>query len=329
MHQSTEELYSNAQKEGRLSLYVAGPLSFSEPWARLFEAEYPGIAVEIRNGPSVDLVDSIDQQRANGRLQADIAILQTLQDFVRWKADGALAVINSDEIGAIAPEFKDDEGFYVGVQVLSVLYAYNTDLLGTDRPPAKATDFLDPRWRGQIIIGYPSADEVVLYLMSTIVDKYGWDFMPSLMANEPRFVFGHVGVTKMIGEGQYAVTFDAINKLASDERVAGQPVELAIADEDPMPVWPQSAGILAGSPNPNAAALYIDWYLRPAQQARVNTLGSWSPRHDIAIPADLKPLSECTLADGLLEFMTDRDKVADLKQRFEKFTGPPSGGYHV
>jgi ABC-type Fe3+ transport system substrate-binding protein len=329
VHESIEELYSNAQKEGGLSLYVAGPLSFSEPWARLFETEYPGIAVEIRNGPSVDLVDSIDQQRASGRLQADIAILQTLQDFVRWKADGALTVINSDEFGAIAPEFKDDEGFYVGVQVLSVLYAYNTDLLGTDRPPAKATDFLDPRWRGQIIIGYPSADEVVLYLMSTIVDKYGWDFMPSLMANEPRFVFGHVGVTKMIGEGQYAVTFDAINKLASDERVAGQPVELAIADEDPMPVWPQSAGILAGSPNPNAAALYIDWYLRPAQQARVNALGSWSPRHDIAIPADLKPLSECTLAEGLLEFMTDRDTVADLKQRFEKFTGPPTGGYHV
>jgi ABC-type Fe3+ transport system substrate-binding protein len=326
---SIDDLYSNARNEGRLSLYVAGPLSFSEPWARLFEAEYPGIAVEIKNGPSVDLVDSIDRQRESGRLQADIAILQTLQDFVRWKKEGALAVIDSGELDAIAPEFKDQEGYYVGVQVLSILYAYNTDLVADEHRPAKATDFLDPRWRGQIVIGYPSADDVVLYLMSTIVDKYGWDFMPRLMANEPRFVFGHVGVTKMIGEGQYALTFDAINKLASDERAAGWPLELAVADEDPMPLWPQSAGILADSPNPNAAALYIDWYLRVDQQAKVNALGSWSPRNDIAVPPDLKPLSECTLADGLLEFMMDRDKVAELKQRFEKFTGPPTGGYHV
>ena len=326
---SIDDLYRKAQKEGRLSLYVAGPLSFSEPWARLFEAEYPGIEVEIRNGPSVDLVDSIDEQRAVDRLEADIAILQTLQDFVRWKADNALVVINSNELDAIASEFKDEEGYYVGVQVLSVLYAYNTELVADDQRPRKATDFLDPRWHGNIIIGYPSADEVVLYLMSTIVDKYGWDFMPRLMANEPRFVFGHVGVTKMVGEGQYAVTFDAINKLASDEKVAGLPIELAIADEDPMPLWPQSAGILAGSPNPNAAALYIDWYLRPEQQVKVNGLGSWSPRNDIVVPPDLKPLSDCTLADGLLEFMMDRDTVADLKQRFEKFTGPPTGGYHV
>ena len=324
-----DELYGKAQKEGRLSLYVAGPLSFSEPWARLFEAEYPGIEVEIQNGPSDVLVENIDRQRATDQLQADIAILQTLQDFVRWKEEGALVVIDSDELDAIAPEFKDEQSYYAGVQILSVVYAYNTDLVSDKPLPTKATDFLDPRWRGQIIIGYPSADEVVLYLMSTIVDKYGWDFMPHLMANEPRFVFGHVGVTKMIGEGQYAVTFDAINKLASDENIAGLPIELAIADSDPMPVWPQSAGIFAGSPNPNAAALYIDWYLRPEQQAKVNALGSWSPRNDIATPQDLKPLSECTLADGLLEFMMDRDKVADLKKCFEKFTGPPTGGYHV
>lgn len=326
---SIDDLYSNAQTEGRLSLYVAGPLSFSAPWARLFEAEYPGIKVEIRNGPSTDLVESIDQQRAENRLEADIAILQTLRDFVRWKSDGALELIRSAELTAIAAEFKDAAGYYVGVQVLSILYSFNTDLVADEQRPRQAADFLDPRWKNQIIIGYPSADEVVLYLMSTIVDKYGWGFMPRLMANEPHFVFGHVGVTNKIAQGQYALTFDAINKFASDEKAAGLPIELAVADTDPMPLWAQTAGILAGSPNPNAAALYIDWYLRPEQQRKVNALGSWSPRNDIAIPPDLKPLSECTLADGLLEFMQDRDKVADLKQRFEKFTGPPTGGYHV
>ena len=326
---SIDELYGKAQNEGQLSLYVAGPLSFSEPWARLFEADYPGIAVDIRNGPSTDLVDSIDQQRAADGPEADIAILQTLQDFVRWKEEGALATIGSGELDAVLPAFRDPDSSYVGVQILSILYAYNTDMLSDSERPRKATDFLDPRWRGKIILGYPSADDVVLFLMNTIVDKYGWDFMSRLMANEPHFVFGHVGVTKMIAEGKYAVTFDAINKLASDERAEGLPIDLAIADEDPMPLWPQTAGILAGSPNPHAAALYLDWYLRPEQQTKVNALGSWSPRSDVAAPPDLRPLSECTVAEGFLEFMMDKEQAADLKQRFEEFTGPPTGGYHV
>ena len=55
-----------------------------------FEQRYPGIKFSIRGGFSNVLDKKIDAQIAADKLEVDTAILQTIPDFVRWKAEGQL-----------------------------------------------------------------------------------------------------------------------------------------------------------------------------------------------------------------------------------------------
>src|SRR6266536_493125 len=79
--QSLDELYALAKSEGQVNLYGGGPTALYTGWAKMFEERFPGIKVNITGGFSNRLAADIDAQRKAGKLEADLAILQTIQDF--------------------------------------------------------------------------------------------------------------------------------------------------------------------------------------------------------------------------------------------------------
>jgi ABC-type Fe3+ transport system substrate-binding protein len=103
------------------------------------------------------------------------------------------------------------------------------------------------------------------------------------------------------------------------EAKAGRPIVTFISEVDPLPVAAQTAAIFKDAPHPNAAKLYISWYLQPEQQARQ---GTWSSRSDVAPPPPLKPLSSYRVANSYRSFILDEEKVKALRQRYLAFTGP-------
>jgi ABC-type Fe3+ transport system substrate-binding protein len=80
-----------------------------------------------------------------------------------------------------------------------------------------------------------------------------------------------------------------------------------------------TAAIFKDAPHPNAAKLYLTWYLAREQQARI---GTWSPRSDVAPPKGLEPLPVYHLVNNYREFVSDEKRLADLRKRFEAYTGP-------
>ena len=146
-----QELYEKAKLEGALVIYGGGPTSLYEVPARAFEQRYPGIKVTIHSGFSNVHNEKINQQLKAGTLDADLAILQTVQDYLRWKKEGVLAPFKPAAWGAIDDSFKDPDGYYVGVFVTSVSYAYNSDRVKAGDAPASARDFLRPEFRGKMI----------------------------------------------------------------------------------------------------------------------------------------------------------------------------------
>ena len=69
-----------------------------------------------------------------------------------------------------------------------------------------------------------------------------------------------------------------------------------------------------------AAKLYLTWFLAKEQQSRV---GSFSSRIDVPPPEGFQPLSSYKIANNYREFMTNDKLVAELRKRFEGYTGPP------
>src|SRR5205823_12179054 len=89
-HAQFEELYRLARAEGQLNLYGAGQTAPYQASATQFQAAFRGIAVNVTAGLSHELNSAINAQIASGNMDCDVAALQTLQDFERWKRANAL-----------------------------------------------------------------------------------------------------------------------------------------------------------------------------------------------------------------------------------------------
>ena len=220
--QTPDDIYAAAKSEGAFVLYVGGPTAPWEATARIFEQRYPGIKVAITGGFSNVLDKKIDQQIKDGKLEVDTAIFQTLQDFVRWKAEGQLLPYKPPGFDAIDQSFKDAEGAFYGVMVNAMPYMYNTEHVAAADVPNSALDFLKPQFKGRMVTPYPADDDATLWLFHKIVLKYGWDYMDKYMANKPNFIQGHLGQQRSIASGQNWVTFDSIFNITDGGEEGGQ-----------------------------------------------------------------------------------------------------------
>ncbi|HXP82916.1 MAG TPA: extracellular solute-binding protein [Verrucomicrobiae bacterium] len=317
--QSIDALYEKAKTEGSVVLYTGGPTA---PWdvvAKEFSARYPGVTVYVTGGFSNVLDKKIDAQLASNKLEVDLAVFQTLQDFVRWKQQGALLEFKPQGFDKIDPSFKDPSGAYVAVQINAHTYAYNPNLVQPEDVPRSALDFLNPRFKGKVVSCYPADDDATLYAFNSIVQKYGWSYMDRYMANQPNFIQGHLGVVRSIASGENLVTFDTIAGISMDQKNLGLTQAVAFPQSDALPIWPFTAAIFKSAAHPNAAKLFLSWYLSPEEQSKT---GSWSPRSDVPAPYGWKPILSYKVVNSYRAFLTNTKQLEELRKRFEAYTGP-------
>ena len=318
--ETLDQLYQKAKAEKELVFYSGGPAAPHENRAKQFMQQFPGISVSVTGGFSNVLNERIEKQMADKKLVVDMAFFQTVQDFVAWKKRGLLILFKPDGFEQIIPNLRDSDGAYMSLAAIAISYAYNTKLVRPEDVPKSALDFLKPAFQGKLISVYPHDDDAALYLFHLIVKKYGWGWMDRYMANKPNFIQGHLPVARSIAEGKMAATLDATITSVGGLKRQGAPVEIAFAAEDETPVFSLTGGIFKDAPHPNAAKLYLTWYLAKEQQARI---GTFSPRLDVPPPAGFKPLTSYKIANAYRDFVTDEKLVADLRKRFEAIIGPP------
>jgi ABC-type Fe3+ transport system substrate-binding protein len=317
--ETMDQLYAKAKDEKALVFYSGGPVAPYERWTKEFMERFPGIAVSVTGGFSNVLDTRINQQLAAKKLEVDLAILQTAQDFVGWKRRGALLRFKPEGFDKIDPRFRDRDGAFMATSVVLLSYAYNTDLVAARDVPQSALDFLKPEFRGKLVTAYPADDDATLFVFDDIVKAHGWGYMKRYMANKPNFIQGHLGVLKSIADGRNAVTFDSTSSTTGSLKAAGKPIAFAFPAKETMPVFFITAGIFKAAPHPNAAKLFLTWFLATAQQSR---LGTFSSRTDVAAPPGLKPLSAYRIDASYREFVTNASRMSELRRRFESYTGP-------
>ncbi|CAM5586867.1 ABC transporter substrate-binding protein [Streptomyces aurantiogriseus] len=318
---SLDELYRAALAEGgKLVIYAGGDTPTQQDGTK---------AAFLRSFPDIDLtliVDyskyhdvRVDNQLATGTLVPDVVQLQTLQDFVRWKAQGRLLPYKPAGFSQVHAGFKDPQGAWVAIAAIAFSFMYGTAAVGADAPRTPL-DLLDPKWKGKIASSYPHDDDAVLYLYSLYVKEYGCDWAARLAAQDVRFARGSHSPGDAVRSGQYAIGVGG-----AGAPLATGPVKWVLPDDAPFMAWGQRAAILKGARNTAAAKLYLNWQLSTAtQQASFN---GWSVRTDVAPRAGLKPIWEYPNAhvDGFPRFMADRAEVERWKQTFALYFGEVTG----
>ena len=315
--ETLDELYQKAKAEKEVVFYSGGPAAPHENRAKLFMQQYPGIEVKVKGGFSNVLNAEIEKQMADKRLAVDMAFFQTVQDFVAWKQQGKLTLFKPDGFEQIYPNFKDPDGAYMSLSANALTYAYNTAAVKPEDAPKSALDFLKPMFAGKLITCYPADDDATLYLFHVIVQKYGWGWMTKYTASKPNYVQGHLPVARSVASGENIATFDASSSVWEFRRQGK--LEVVWSPVDETPVFTLTGGIFKDAPHPNAAKLYLTWFMAKEQQSRV---GSFSSRADVAPPEGFKPLTSYKIANNYREFMVDAKLIESLRKRMEGFTGP-------
>ena len=314
--ESMDELYEKAKQEKTLAFYGAGPTGSHDRWIRDFQQKYPGVAISFTGGLSNGLNRKIEEQLAAGKMETDLAIFQTIQDFAKWKQRGALMLFKPEGSEQIDPAYKDEDGAFVAVSVNTVVYATNTQLVPAADVPRSALDFLKPLFAGKLITTDPSEDDAGLSIFNLIVQKYGWDYMDKYTAQKPTFVTsGHQAVSNAIASGEKLATFDSTSTTPR-LKAEGKPIEPVFSRDDATPVFLVGAAIFKDAPHPNAAKLYLNWYMAKEQQSRS---GTYSPRADVPPPPGMKPLSAYNIDSGYRKLVTDEARLMELRKRFATY----------
>lgn len=172
-----DQIYQAALAEGgKLVVYAGGDVPDGNAGIeKAFKERFPGIDIKIITDLSKYHDMRIDQQLALGNLECDVAHLQTMHDFDRWKTMDVLEPYKPLGWDAVYPEFKDPDGAFTAVKLFSFSNTVANAVTDKDAP-RDAADYLEPRFKGQLVLTYPHDDDAVLFQFYRIVSTHGRDY---------------------------------------------------------------------------------------------------------------------------------------------------------
>lgn len=327
---SLDELYQRALKEGNeVTVYAGGDTAGQQDGIKnAFEKRFPGIKLNVIVDYSKFHDARVDNQLSTGTLIPDVVQLQTLQDYPRWKQEGALLDYKTKGWDKIYPEFRDKDGAWTGVFVDAFSNVVNTKALPQDQWPTEAKDYLNPSLKGKIVVTWPNDDDAVLFWFKQVVDQYGWGYVQKFVEQAPQLVRGTQAPADDVESGKAVATFSTDGSLVPDEKANSR---FVLPKHDPFVSWAQRAAIMKKAKHPEAAKLYLNWLTDKDTQKNIWYM--WSVRTDVAPPKGYKHIWEYNNTDpaAFAKFMQDRSAVERFRSQmtlyFGEVKGDPSPGW--
>src|SRR3982075_3623231 len=240
----TPALVEAARKEAKVILYSSMDLPVGEKLGRAFEAQYPGIAVQIERSGSERLFQRVDQEFGAGIRAADVINSSDASHFISWKKNGWLAPFVTEDIAQhFLPEYRDPDGMSATSRIYLSSIAYNTSLGKPEDAPKSFADLLDPGWAGKMVKAHPAYSGTIMTATFQIVRELGWGYLEKLAKQKVMQVQSATDPPKKLTLGERAVMADGNDYNLLQLKEAGQPVEVVYpAEGTPLVVGP-SAGL--------------------------------------------------------------------------------------
>jgi iron(III) transport system substrate-binding protein len=308
-----------ARKEGKVVWYTSLALPSAEKVAKLFEAAYPEIKVEVQRTGSQRILQRVMQElQANLKL-VDVIHTSDAGHYVLLKEKKLLMKYTPAGVDAFPPGFKDKDGYYYGLRATVNVIAYNTKIVPAAEAPRTWKDLLDPRWKGKLVTAHPGYSGVIATHVLALVHLHGWDYFKALAQNKPMLVQSAVDPAGVVASGERAVAVNGGDYYYYQMKKKGNPIEV-IYPKEGVPLVVSPTAIAAFAPHPNAAKLFTDFtFRREVQQALADTEGLYTGHPDVKYPSDKPKLGDLKLLQLDPEELEKRNE--EIKTRFVEFFG--------
>lgn len=299
-----------AEAEGAFTFYSTDPEKGQVALLKVFSDQFPKIKTSYVRLQAGALYAKILAERNAKAFTADVLTISDLgmaQDFQRrggWKQ------YMSPEISAYKDQYKSKpEGFYTASCIILSGIAYNPNFVKPEDAPKTWEDLLNPKWKDLINVKVSNSglQHANWFVLKPLLAK---DYFEKFGENKPRAFDSYVQQYGRLVDGQDHVIMAAQYSGFIEFKAKGAPVAFTFPDTG-APGTQQSAGVVSDAPHPNAAELFLDWYLGPVgQKAYAEILFNHSPREDVAPPPGGLPIKE-------IKVITPQDNDAYEKSRPE------------
>jgi iron(III) transport system substrate-binding protein len=298
-----------AKKEAKVVWYTSLVLPSAEKVAKLFEAAYPGIKVEVHRTGSQRILQRVMQELGANIKNADVVHTSDAGHFVLLKDKKLLAQYTPAGVEKFAAGFKDKDGYYFGLRATVNCITYNSKLVPASEAPKTWKDLLDPKWKSKLVTAHPGYSGVIATHVLALVNAYGWDYFKQLAQNKVMITQSAERLVAVNGGDYYAYQL----------KKKGNPVEIVYPREG-VPLVVSPTAITAFAPHPNAARLFTDFtFTREIQQVMADSEGLYTGHPEVKYPADKPKLHELKLLTVEADELEKRNE--EIKKKFVEFFG--------
>ncbi len=311
-----------AFEEGALVHYAPDPESEMANYLTAFRKAFPKIQTNYMRLQTGALYARLLAERQAKTYIPDTLILTEVGFAIDLQKRGGYALYMSPESDAYKPyQRSSPAGYYTWDNVIIAGIAYNPTLLAADQAPKSFKDLINPLWANGVNtkLSTSGLQHFTWYYLKTL---YGDDFWKKFGALEPRGFDSYVQQFDRMVSGQDKVVAMAQYSGYLIAKAKGAPVTFVIPEEGMIGV-PGVMGVMDHAPHPEAARLFLDWYLGvPGQTVMANTIRNYSPRPDVAPPLGGVPITDFKLIvpeewEPFLkthtQFVKEWDKIVGMK----------------
>ena len=250
---------AGAKKEARVTIYGSLETSTMNLLEKLFKQKY-GVDIDYWWGSSTKVTDRITTEFRAGKQLFDVT-LNHRPLLKIMKKEGIVGNLNSPAFKFFPAEVFDSE---VGPAYRNVVIGiiYNEAHIKADQAPKSYDDLLDPKWKGKFVMADPTRHTTTtqwLASMPKIMGKEKADrYIKGLAAQRPVLVDSITPASQKILTGEVPIGF-AFTKYIAIYGKEGAKLDYVKVDK--MLGDGQYLGISSKPQHPNAARLFIDFFL--------------------------------------------------------------------
>jgi len=273
-----------AKQEGSLVVYSTDPEAASESVLAEFHALFPEIHTTYFRLQGGALYAKLLAERQGQAYLADITQLADMSFALDFQKRGGYMHYISPELAAYKPNFRSTpDGYWTWGALVVAGIAYNPNLVPADQAPRNWPDVMDPKWADAISVKVTISglQHTTWYMLRQL---YGNDFWKKLAPSRPHAFDSYVQQFDRLVNGQDKVAITAQYSGYLLMKAKGAPVEF-VYPPDGLVATPQPWGIIKEAPHPEAARLFMDWFLGvPGQTVNARFQCNYSARDDVDPP---------------------------------------------
>ena len=295
---------SNAAAGTELTVYTAIEAEDLKRYAETFNQEHPDITINwVRDSTGIITAKLLAEKN---NPQADVIWGLAGTSLLLMKSEGMLEPYAPAGVELLDPKFVDSSSppSWTGIDAWVAAVCYNTVESGKLGLPVPTSwkDLTDPVYKNHLIMPNPNSSGTGFLDVSSWLQLFGedggWAFMDALHENIARYTHSGSKPCKRAAAGEIPIGISFAFRGARSKE-AGAPLEILVPSEGVG--WEMEAsGIIAGTPNLEAAKTLIDWSITKTAMEMYNTAYAV-----VGMPGVAKPVKH--FPPGLLDAMIEND----------------------